>query len=224
MLYQLIHGVAKPLVRVVWRPEILGKSNVPKQGPVIVASNHLSFIDSVVIPLTCPRQVHFIAKDQYFIQPGIKGAIQRGFFEGVGMLPVNRDSPRAAQESLDLGLGLLQQGECFGIYPEGTRSKDGRLWRGRSGIGWLVLQSGAPVVPVGLVGTEKVQSLEQRYPRLAHVKVQFGEPLYLKEKYEHLPNAKARQGITDEVMLAIRDLTGQEYTGVYNERTPRPAA
>ncbi len=182
MLYEVTHAVVPPLAKAIWRPTVEGIGNVPPTGPVIVASNHVSFADSLVIPIVAPRKVVFLAKQDYFTGTGIKGALQRGWFSGHGMIPVDRDDSKAALASLDIALGVLDRGEAFGIYPEGTRSRDGRLYRGRTGVAHLALTSGAPVVPVGLVGTENLQPVGKRFPRLADVTVRFGEPLVLPEQ------------------------------------------
>ena len=155
MLYEVTHAVVPPLAKAVWRPTVEGLDNVPASGPVIVASNHVSFADSLVIPIVAPRKVVFLAKQDYFTGTGIKGALQRGWFSGHGMIPVDRDDSKAALASLDIALEVLGRGEAFGIYPEGTRSRDLRLYRGRTGVAHLALTSGAPVVPVGLVGTRE---------------------------------------------------------------------
>lgn len=216
MLYTLGRGVLVPLSRVLYRPTIEGTDNVPRTGGVILASNHLSFIDSFAIPLVSPRKVRFLAKDEYWTTPGVKGLLMRGFFEGVGMVPVDRHSPTAAQESLDKGLELLKAGDAFGIYPEGTRSRDGRLYRGRTGVAWLALNAGVPVVPVGLIGTQNIQPVGTTMPKLAKVTVRFGRPIGV-EAYADLPAGRARRELTDDVMDAIAGLTGQERADGYNE-------
>lgn len=220
MLYGVMHAVVPPLARAVWRPVVEGLDNVPLTGPVIVASNHLSFADSLVIPIVAPRKVVFLAKADYFTGTGLKGAAMRAWFSGLGMIPVDRDDTRAAIASLDIALAVLARGEAFGIYPEGTRSRDGRLYRGRTGVGHLALVSGAPIVPVGLVGTQHLQPVGSRLPRLARVTVRFGEPLHVAGRYEGVPAGRARREITDQVMAAIQRLSGQEEAGVYNERPP----
>ena len=156
MLYEVMHGVVPPLMRAVWRPRIVGLEHVPDRGGVILASNHLSFIDSIAIPSVVKRKVVFLTKSDYFTGTGPKGFVSRAFFEGLGMLPVDRDDSKAAIESLQTALEVLGRGEAFGIYPEGTRSRDGRLYRGRTGVAHLALTAGVPVVPVGLTGTENV--------------------------------------------------------------------
>ena len=164
MLYEVVHAVLPPVAKLYWRPRIEGLENIPSSGPVIVASNHLSFADSMVIPFFVPRKVVFLAKEDYFTGTGIKGALVRGWFEGIGMVPVDRDDTKAALASLDIALEVLGRGEAFGIYPEGTRSRDGRLYRGRTGVAHLALTSGAPVVPVGLTGTENIQPVGTSVP------------------------------------------------------------
>jgi 1-acyl-sn-glycerol-3-phosphate acyltransferase len=219
MLYTVLHSVVPPLARAVWRPTVEGLHHVPATGPVIVASNHLSFIDSVVIPVVVPRKVVFLAKSDYFTGTGVKGALSRAWFEGLGMLPVDRDDTRAAMASLDTALDVLRRGEAFGIYPEGTRSRDGRLYRGRTGVAHLALTAGCPIVPVGLQGTERLQPVGARWPRLAKVTVRFGEPIAVAGEYDGVPSGRARRDLTDRVMSAIAGLSGQELAGTYNERS-----
>jgi 1-acyl-sn-glycerol-3-phosphate acyltransferase len=219
MLYEVVHATVPPVWKAVWRPRVEGLENVPETGPVIVASNHLSFADSMVIPFVVPRKVVFLAKKDYFTGTGLKGALVRGWFEGIGMVPVDRDDTKAAMASLDIALDVLARGEAFGIYPEGTRSRDGRLYRGRTGMAHLALTSRAPVVPVGLTGTENIQPVGTTLPRLARVTVRFGEPLDFAGVYDGVPLGRARREVTDTVMAAIQRLSGQEAAGVYNERS-----
>ena len=221
MIYVTVRAVVRPLARAVWRPVVEGAENVPTEGPVLIASNHLSFVDSVVLPIVSPRKVVFLAKEEYFNGTGVKGALSRGWFGGLGMVPVNRDDTKAALASLDIALEVLGRGEGFGIYPEGTRSRDGRLYRGRTGVAHLALTSGAPVVPVGLAGTQDLQPVGSRLPRLAKVTVRFGEPLRFDQRYDGVPLGRARREATDEIMTEIQKLSGQEAAGVYNDR---PAA
>jgi 1-acyl-sn-glycerol-3-phosphate acyltransferase len=218
MLYAAVHTLVPPVARAIWRPTVEGLENLPRTGPVIVASNHLSFADSMVIPIVAPRRVVFMAKEDYFTGTGVKGAAIRAWFSGIGMVPVDRDDTKAALASLDIALEVLGRGEAFGIYPEGTRSRDGRLYRGRTGVAHLALTSGAPVVPVGLTGTEHIQPVGSRLPRLADVTVRFGEPLSFTGRYDGVPLGRARREATDLVMTAIQKLSGQELAGVYNER------
>ncbi len=218
MLYDVLHTVLPPLLRAVWRPTIEGVENVPATGGVLLASNHLSFVDSVVIPSVAPRDVVFLAKSEYFTGTGVRGTLQRAWFEGLGMIPVDRDDSRAAIESLGTALEVLREGKAFGVYPEGTRSRDGRLYRGRTGVAQLALQSGAPIVPVGLIGTEQIQPVGSNRPRLAKVTVRFGEPLHVAGRYDGVAPGRARREITDELMRRIADLTGQEVVDTYNPR------
>ncbi len=218
MRLDVLHRIAPPVLRAIWRPRVTGLHHVPRTGPVILASNHLSFADSMVIPMVTPRAVVFLAKSDYFTGTGVRGALTRAWFEGLGMLPVDRDDSRAAITSLDTALGVLREGGAFGIYPEGTRSRDGRLYRGRTGIGHLALASGAPIVPVGLRGTERLQPVGSNLPRVLRVDIAFGKPLRFGPEYSAMPSGRARREITDRVMDAIAELSGQERAGVYNER------
>lgn len=223
MLYELLHPIVTPLATAIWRPEVVGRDHVPMDGPVILASNHRSFIDSVVIPLTSPRQVAFLAKAEYFTGTGVKGWISREWFEGVGSIPVNRDDARAAQQSLDAALAHLRGGGAFGIYPEGTRSRDGRLYRGRTGVAWLALEARCPIVPVGLQGTQDIQPVGARFPRRAKVRVEFGRPIEVAGRFDGVPQGRARRELTDEVMERILAMTGQEWAGEYATRSSGPA-
>jgi 1-acyl-sn-glycerol-3-phosphate acyltransferase len=220
VIYGVVHTVVKPVAKTVWRPTVLGLENVPRTGPVILASNHVSFADSLVIPIIVPRKVVFLAKSDYFTGSGIRGTASRLWFEGLGMLPVDRDDSKAAIASLDTALQVLGRGEAFGIYPEGTRSRDGRLYRGRTGVAHLALTAGAPVVPVGLTGTEKLQPVGARFPKVVPVTVSFGKPIEVAGRYDGVPLGRARREVTDEIMRAIQAITGQEEAGVYNDRAP----
>ncbi|KJK60021.1 MULTISPECIES: lysophospholipid acyltransferase family protein [Actinomycetes] len=219
MLNLITKLVLKPVAKALYRPVIEGLEHVPRKGGVILASNHLSFIDSVVIPLTAPRQVYFLAKAEYFTGTGLKGAISRSFFTSViNAVPVERGTYRSAAASLEQALDILQQGKAFGIYPEGTRSLDGRLYRGKTGVAWLALTAGVPVVPVALEGPADILPVGKRIPRLRKVTVRFGEPLDFSELHGQARSAKARRQVTDEVMAAIHELSGQELAETYNER------
>ena len=218
MVYRLLRTVLAVLFRVLWRPTVTGLENIPRRGPVILASNHLSFVDSMVIPLVVPRRVAFLAKSDYFTGTGVKGTLSRWWFEGFGMISVDRDDTRAAQASLDAALAVLSAGGVFGIYPEGTRSRDGLLYRGRTGVGWLAMTSGAPVVPVALTGTDRLQPVGSRWPRPARVSVQVGAPVEVAGRFDGVPGGRARRELTDEVMAAIHAMSGQELAGRYNER------
>ncbi|HET7387822.1 MAG TPA: lysophospholipid acyltransferase family protein [Nocardioidaceae bacterium] len=218
MLYQVMHATVPPVARAVWRPLIEGVEHVPPNGPVIVASNHLSFVDSLVIPIVAPRRVVFLAKESYFTGTGLKGAAQRAWFTALGMIPVDRDDTKSALASLDIALEVLGRGEAFGIYPEGTRSRDGRLYRGRTGVAHLALTSGAPVVPVGMRGTQNLQPVGSHRWRLAHVEVRFGAPMRFAGEYDGVPAGRARREVTDRIMDAIAGLSGQPRADSYNDR------
>src|SRR5688572_1098015 len=218
MFFAAVHSLVPPVAKAIWRPTVTGLEHVPRSGAVILASNHLSFIDSTMIPVVAPRKVVFLAKSDYFTGPGIKGALVRAWFDGLGMLPVDREDTKAALASLDTALEVLGRGDAFGIYPEGTRSRDGRLYRGRTGVAHLALTAGCPVIPVGLTGTQDIQPVGARLPRRATVSVEFGEPLDFTARFDGVPPGRARREVTDEIMAAIGALTGQEPAGVYNER------
>jgi 1-acyl-sn-glycerol-3-phosphate acyltransferase len=220
VLYGVLHRIVPPLLRAVWRPHVEGLEHVPRTGALILASNHESFIDSVVIPAVTPRPVSFLAKSDYFAGRGIKGRLVKAWFETFGALPVDRDDSKAALASLDTALSVLAEGGAFGIYPEGTRSRDGRLYRGRTGVAQLALTSGAPIVPVGLRDTDRLQPVGSNRPRLVRVTVTFGEPIDVRGRYDGVPPGRARREITDRVMTEIQKLTGQEAAGVYNDRAP----
>ncbi|MFE9424895.1 lysophospholipid acyltransferase family protein [Kitasatospora sp. NPDC006697] len=209
--------VLKPLSRAVYRPAIEGLENVPRKGGVILASNHFSFIDSVVIPLTAPRPISFLAKVEYWQMKGFKGRVLRGFFDAIEAVPVRRGEIHLAQAALDSALEVLNDGKAFGIYPEGTRSLDNRLYRGKTGVAWLALTAGVPVVPVALSGTAEILPVGSRRPRLRKVTVRFGEPLDFSHLHGQARNARVRRQVTDEVMAAIHALSGQELAEVYNE-------
>lgn len=219
MLYEVTHTIVPPVAKALWRPRVTGLEHVPATGAVILASNHLSFADSLVIPIVVPRKVAFLAKSDYFEGTGVKGSLTRWWFEGIGMLPVDRDDTAGALASLDTALEVLGRGEAFGIYPEGTRSRDGRIYRGRTGVAHLALTAGCPVVPVGLTGTQEIQPVGATLPRLAKVSVTFGEPLHFADRFEGVAAGRARREVTDEIMTAIGGLSGQEPAGIYNERS-----
>ena len=218
-VYFLGYGIMAPIARFVFRPRITGKENIPREGRVILASNHLSFIDSIVIPLTAPRRVQFLAKSTYFTGTGFKGWVSRQFFTSIGAIGVERGAGQAAQVALDAGREVLDGDGAFAIYPEGTRSLDGRLYRGRTGVGWLALTTGAVVVPVGLIGTQEIMPVGSKMPRIRRISVKFGEPIDV-SGHGTADSGRARRKATDEIMAAIHDLTGQELANSYNESPP----
>ncbi len=213
MLYLVVRFLLRPLFHVVLRMHVTGRENVPATGPVILASNHLSFIDSMVIPLSAPRRVHYLAKAEYFTGTGVGGWLTRTLFTALGAMPVQRQTSRAAQEALDTALAVLRRGEGFGIYPEGTRSRDGRLARGKTGVAWLALTADCPVVPVGITGTDRIQPVGASWPRPRRCSVAFGKPLTFPEHAGQAGSNKVRREVTDRIMEAIAELSGQEKAG-----------
>jgi len=204
-----------PLLRVLFRPWVEGEENVPAEGPAIIASNHLSFIDSFFMPLVIQRRVTFLAKSDYFRGRGLKGRLTAGFFKGAGQLPVDRSGGRASEAAIRTGLRVLGQGELLGIYPEGTRSPDGRLYRGRTGVARLALEAKVPVIPVAMIGTDKVQPIGRRLPRLGRVGIRFGKPLDF-SRYEGMEGDRfILRSVTDQIMYELMEIGGQEYVDVY---------
>jgi 1-acyl-sn-glycerol-3-phosphate acyltransferase len=213
VFYVLAHFVLRPLFLVLFRPHVTGRENVPETGPFILASNHLSFIDSMVIPLMAPRKVGYLAKAEYFTTPGIGGWLTKTLFTALGALPVHRGTHRAAQEALDTAMVVLNEGGGFGVYPEGTRSKDGKLARGKTGVAWLALTADCPVVPVGITGTDRIQPVGATWPRPHRCSVTFGAPMTFPEHRGQAGNNRARREVTDRIMEAIAELSGQEKAG-----------
>jgi 1-acyl-sn-glycerol-3-phosphate acyltransferase len=212
--YQLSRVVMGPVLHALGRPKVVGEENLPGSGPAILASNHLSFIDSLYLPLMIDRPVVFPAKAEYFSAKGPLGRLWAAYLRSTKQLEMDRDGARSAQATLEAALEILREGQLFGFYPEGTRSPDGRLYRGRSGIGWLALNSGAPVIPVAMMGTRKMLPPGAPLPRPTKVEIRIGKPL----EFGHLagePPARARRFVADEVMQAIRELSGQEYVHQY---------
>ena len=215
MQYQMSRAVAGPLLHLLWRPELTGAEHIPSSGGAILASNHLSIVDSIFLPLMVDRPVTFAAKSEYFTGTRLVDRVTGAYLRATKQLSVNRTEARAGQDMLHAALGLLQGGGLFGIYPEGTRSPDGRLYRGRVGIGWLALNSGLPVLPVAMSGTDRVLPPGQKIPRVAKIGITIGKPLTF-EQYQDLPSpARQRRAITDDVMRSIQALSGQEYVPMY---------
>jgi 1-acyl-sn-glycerol-3-phosphate acyltransferase len=210
VVYLIARFILRPLFLIAFRPTVNGRENVPATGPFIIASNHLSFIDSMAIPLMAPRRVGYLAKAEYFTGSGVGGWFTRAWFTALGALPVERQTHRAAQEALDTAMTVLRAGGGFGIYPEGTRSRDGRLARGKTGVAWLALTADCPVVPVGITGTDRIQPVGARWPRLHRFTVTFGEPLTFPEHQGKAGSNRARREVTDTIMERIAELSGQE--------------
>ena len=195
-----------------FRPKVRGLRNVPTRGPVIIASNHLSFSDSIFMPLVVPRKVTFLAKSEYFTSPGPKGFIKKLTFIALGQVPVDRSGGRRSEAALITGLKVLADGDCLGIYPEGTRSPDGRLYNGRTGIARLAIESGAPVIPVAMFNTDKIQPTGKVIPNVKRVEMSFGKPMYFEGDPTDL---ELLRDVTDDIMNAIQAMSGQEYIDIY---------
>ncbi len=213
--YGLLRAFLTPFLMVLFRPKVSGLRNVPASGPVILASNHLSFSDSIFMPLVVPRRVTFLAKSEYFTSPGPKGLLKKLTFIALGQVPVDRTGGRRSEAALITGLKVLSDGNCLGIYPEGTRSPDGRLYKGRTGLVRLALESGAPVVPVAMFDTDKIQPTGKVVPKIMRVKMIFGEPMYFKGD---ATNLQLLRDLTDELMRKIQELSGQEYVDIFATR------
>ncbi|EQD82509.1 1-acyl-sn-glycerol-3-phosphate acyltransferase [Saccharopolyspora erythraea NRRL 2338] len=217
MLYSVTKRVVGSLARAVYRPDVIDADKVPSTGPVILAPNHLAVADSFIVPLVLPRPVAFLAKAEYFRGSGLKGGLSRWMFTSLGAIPVDRGKGRAAKEALEAAERVLNDGGAFGIHPEGTRSPDGRLYRGRTGVARLALSTGAPVVPVALTGTDKLQPIGTRIPRIRPVTVRFGDPLDF-SRYSGMDGSlPVLRSITDEIMYAIAELSEQEYVDRYQK-------
>ena len=207
--------VAGPILKTVFRPWITGLENIPKEGGVILASNHLSFIDSVFLPLLIQRRIYFLAKSDYFTGKGFGNWATKHFLLGTGMMPIDRSGGKASEASLNTGLSVVARGDVLGIYPEGTRSPDGKLYRGRTGVARMILEGHVPVVPIAMVDTEKVMPIGAKIPKVRRIGVIIGEPLDF-SRFEGLEGDRfILRSITDEIMYELSRLSGQEYDDVY---------
>jgi 1-acyl-sn-glycerol-3-phosphate acyltransferase len=219
VFYWVVKAILGPFLALLFRPWAEGTDNVPREGPAILASNHLSFADHFFGPLPLPRKVTFLAKAEYFTGRGLKGLVSKAFFRGVGQIPMDRSGGQASERALATGLRVLAEGRLLGIYPEGTRTPDGRLYRGKTGVARLALESGAPVIPTAMVGTFEFMPPGRLWPRLRiRPGVRFGKPLdfsrYAGLESDHL----VLRAITDEIMYALMELSGQEYVDEYAQR------
>jgi 1-acyl-sn-glycerol-3-phosphate acyltransferase len=216
VFYWLLKGIVLgPILRAIFRPWLSGEENVPADGAAILASNHLSFSDSIFLPLMLRRRVTFLAKADYFTGRGVKGRLTAGFFRGVGQVPLDRSGGGASNAALDTGLRVLRTGDLLGIYPEGTRSPDGRLYRGKTGVARMALEARVPVLPVAMIGTDKVQPIGRIVPHLGRVGIVIGPPLDF-SRYEGMEDDRfVLRSITDEIMYELMQLSGQEYVDVY---------
>ncbi|MEV8285320.1 lysophospholipid acyltransferase family protein [Streptomyces niveus] len=213
--YVLKYVLLGPVLRLLFRPRIEGLEHIPADGAAIVAGNHLSFSDHFLMPAIIRRRITFLAKAEYFTGPGVKGRLTASFFRGVGQIPVDRSGKEAGKAAIREGLGVLGKGELLGIYPEGTRSHDGRLYKGKVGVAVMAIRGQVPVVPCAMVGTFEIQPPGQKIPNIRRVTIRFGEPLDF-SRYAGLENEKAAvRAVTDEIMYAILGLSGQEYVDRY---------
>ena len=218
-LYAIGKATVAPAARLIWRPKVTGLDNVPSSGPAILASNHLSVIDSVILPSVMKRNVYFLAKGEYFAAPGFGGTIMKHIMYGLNQIPVDRSGGRKSLMAIDSALPVLRDGHVLGIYPEGTRSPDGRLYRGRPGVAKVALDAPAPVIPVGIFGTDKVQPIGARIPHLGpKVEVRVGEPLDLTPWQGGEIDSRGLRELTHKLMTSIAAITGQEYVSRYAPR------
>ncbi len=212
LLRQVILG---PLLRLFFRPWVEGLENVPEDGPVILASNHLSFSDSVFLPLVVPRHITFLAKSEYFTGTGVKGRLKAFFFKSIGQVPIDRSGGSASQAAIDTGRRVLDEGSLLGIYPEGTRSPDGQLYRGRTGVARMALETGVRVIPVAMIDTDKIQPPGKVFPKIMRVGIKIGRPLDF-SRYAGMEGDRfVLRSITDEIMYELMTLSGQEYVDMY---------
>src|SRR5215510_4183584 len=219
MLYNLLKYVLLgPWLRLIFRPIVEGRDNVPDHGPAIIASNHISFSDSIFMPLMVKRKVTFVAKAEYFTGRGLKGWLTRLFFAGVGTIPVDRSGGRAAQAAIDTGLRILREGKLFGIYPEGTRSPDGRLYRGKTGVARLALESGAPVIPVAMLNADEIQPPGRIVPKIKRARIRFGQPIDFSRYAGMSGDRFIERAVTDEIMYELMTLSGREYIDMYAQK------
>lgn len=219
MLYWVLKWIViGPWLRVLFRPWTEGMDVIPDQGPAIVASNHLSFSDSFFLPLMVPRPMTFLAKAEYFTGRGIKGLFSKAFFTGVGQVPIDRSGGRASEAAITTGVRILNQGDLLGIYPEGTRTADGRLYRGKVGVARMALEGRAEVIPVAMIGTYEIQPPGRIRPSIRRVGMRFGPALDF-SRYEGMDNDRfVLRSITDEIVYELMTLSGQEYVDEYASR------
>ena len=216
MLYWMLKSVVLgPVLRLLFRPRVEGKKNVPATGPAILASNHLSFSDSIFLPLVLDRRITFPAKMEYFTGTGLTGRLKAFFFSATGQIPIDRTGGSASRAAMDAGLAVLARGELFGIYPEGTRSPDGRLYRGKTGVARMAIEAGVPIIPVAMIDTDKAQPTGQKIPNITRVGVRFGTPIDTSAYAGRQDDHEVLRTVTDEVMRTLQQLSGQEYVDEY---------
>ena len=213
-----------PLMRLFCRPEIEGLENIPERGGAILASNHLAVVDSFFLPLLVPRRITFLAKREYFTEPGVRGFLKKQFFTGVGQVPVDRSGGSAARAAMDTATRLLGEGKLLGIYPEGTRSPDGKLYKGKTGVARMTLEANVPVIPVAMIGTDKVNPIGSRMWRPRKVRIRIGEPMDF-ARYEGMAGDRfIERSMTDEIMYNLMELSGQTYVDQYATSVKEKAA
>lgn len=216
MFYSLMkHVVIGPPLRTLYHPDVEGAEHIPAEGPAILASNHLSFSDSIFLPLVVDRKISFLAKSDYFTTSGVRGSLTKAFFSATGQIPVDRSGGEASMAAINTGIRILRGGDLLGIYPEGTRSPDGRLYRGRTGPARLALAAPAPVIPVAMIGTDKIQPTGQLIPNLYPLTIRIGKPLDF-SRYAGMEHDRfVLRSMTDEMMYELMVLSGQEYVDIY---------
>ncbi|MCX6403420.1 MAG: lysophospholipid acyltransferase family protein [Actinobacteria bacterium] len=216
MLYWILKRVVLgPILLLLFRPKVTGRKNLPKQGAAILASNHMSFSDSIFLPLAVPRRITFLAKSEYFTGRGLKGWIVKKFFQGVGQVPIDRSGGRSSEAAVNAAINILKSGEILGIYPEGTRSPDGKLYRGRTGLARIAIEAGVPVIPVAMIGTYDIQPTGQVFPKIMRVGIAFGEPIDMSQYAGRQRDPAALREATNLVMDSLKNLGGQEYVDIY---------
>ena len=213
-----------PLLRLFCRPTIEGLEHIPGRGGAILASNHLAVVDSFVLPLVVPRRITFPAKQEYFTQPGLVGRMKKAFFTGVGQIPIDRSGGSAARDAMDTAVRVLREGNLLGIYPEGTRSPDGRLYKGKTGVARMTLEAGVPVIPVAMIGTDRVNPIGSRMWRPRKVRIRVGEPLDFSRYAGMVGDRFIERSMTDEIMYALMELSGQTYVDLYASSVKERAA
>lgn len=218
MFYWFMKVILSPFLYLFFRPKVEGLEHLPEEGGAIFASNHLSFSDSIFLPLVVPRRVTFLAKSDYFTGKGVKGKATAAFMTGAGQVPVDRSGASAAQAALDTGIRVLKEGALLGIYPEGTRSPDGRLYRGKTGVARMAIATGAPVLPVAMINTDKIQPIGKKLPRIMQVGVRIGRPIDFSRYRGQTGNRFIERAMTDEVMYELQQLSGQEYVNMYAQQ------
>lgn len=216
MTYLILKNlVLGPILHVLFRPWMRGAEHIPKRGAAVIASNHLSFVDSIFLPLKVRRPITFLAKSDYFTGKGLKGMLIRWFFKATGQLSIDRSGGKSSEDALNTGLGVLERELLLGIYPEGTRSPDAKLYRGRTGIARMVLEAQVPVIPVAMIDTEKVMPLGSKYPKIRRVGMRVGEPMDF-SRFAGMESERAvLRAVTDQIVYQIKMLSNQPYVDVY---------